>query len=169
MFLLALISLLLLIHSFISRIRKPGLRNFTLLMLIPLFAVMRWLQYKYHIPLNLYDLELFGPVPFAKSSWLPSLGDVLINTLLILFVIIEFFSSFTFPVPKAKEKPGGNPAAVVIMVTVLTGFYIYTHFLLSTLILHSTINFEFYKVASLGLHGYRAYNHGHAFYRHYSC
>lgn len=150
MFLLALISLLLLIHNLIGRIRKPGMRNFTLLMLIPIFALMRWLQYRYHIPLNLYDLELFGPVPFAKSVWLPSLGDVLINTLLVLFIIIEFSSAFTIPVPKPKKKPGGNPGAVVVMITVLTGFFIYTHFLLSTLILHSTINFEFYRVASLG-------------------
>lgn len=152
MFLLAMISLLLLIHRLFGSIRKPGVRNLAVLLLIPLFVLMRWLQYRYHIPVNLYDLELFGPVPFAKSSWLPSLGDVLINTILILFVIIEFFSVFTFMVSKPQEKAGGSPAAVAIMIITITFFFIYTHFLLSTLILHSTINFEFYRVASLSVY-----------------
>ena len=41
--------------------------------------------------------KLFGPVPFAKSAWLPSLGDVFVNTILILFLIVQFNRDFTFP------------------------------------------------------------------------
>jgi two-component system nitrogen regulation sensor histidine kinase NtrY len=80
---------------------------------------------------------------------LPSLGDVFINSLLILFVVVQFFLEFTFSNQRIKGNRHSNPIAVAVMIMVLTGFFIYTHFLLLNLILHSTINFDFYKVATL--------------------
>ena len=149
LFLLVFLSLLVLINHAFKQITRSGIRNTAIFLLVAFFAMLRWAQYKFHVPIDIYDLELFGPVPFAKSTWLPSLGDVFINTLLILFVVVQFFLGFRLPDSVYKGKRPGNPAAIALLIVALTGFYLYTHFILSTLILHSTINFEFYKAASL--------------------
>jgi two-component system nitrogen regulation sensor histidine kinase NtrY len=149
LFLLTFLCLLVLINHVFEQITRSGIRNTAVFMLIVLFAMLRWLQYIFHVPVDMYDLELFGPMPFAKSTWLPSLGDVFINTLLILFVVVQFYLGFRFPDSVYKGKKPGNPATIALMIVILTGFYIYTHFILSTLILHSTINFEFYQAAGL--------------------
>jgi signal transduction histidine kinase len=147
--LLTFFSLLMLINHLLERISRSRVRNIAIFSLVLLCAFLRWIQYRFHVPFDIYDLELFGPVPFAKSAWLPSLGDVFINTLLILYVVVQFCLGFKFPDSVHKGKKPENPAAITLMIVILTGFYLYTHYILSNLILHSTINFEFYKAASL--------------------
>jgi len=148
-FLLAFLFLLILISQVYKQITRPWVRNTAILLLIPAFAFLRWMQYKHHFPVNFYELELFGPVPFAKSIWLPSLGEVFINTMLILFVVVQFYLGYEFSGRTATGKKQGNPATLAVMIAILIGFYVYTHFIISNLILHSTINFEFYKAATL--------------------
>ena len=149
LYFLAFIALLLCIQRIIRQITRPAIKNVAFLLIVLLFALLRWIQYRFHLPSDLYALELFGPVPFAKSVWLPSLGDVLINTILILFIILLFNRDFTFPFQAKPEHGNGNLLTVMTMIFVLTGFYVYTHFIFSNLILHSTISFEIFKVASL--------------------
>ena len=152
LFLLTLLSLLILISHAISRIKHLEIRNIAILLLIPLFAMLRWIQMTYHIPDNFYDLELFGPVPFAKSAWLPSLGDIFLNSLLVLFIIIQFFLWFKFPLAGLEGSKKGKPIELIIMIFIITAFFLYTHFILSNLILHSTISFEFYKATTLNVY-----------------
>jgi len=116
------------------------------------FVVLRLIMYRFHIPDDLYDLELFGPIPFGKSDWLPSLGDVFINTFLILFVMIQFFLSYKLPERVYKGRNPESTVAISILLVILTVFFIYTHNILSNLILHSIISFEFYKAASLNVY-----------------
>jgi two-component system nitrogen regulation sensor histidine kinase NtrY len=149
LFLLAFVTLLFLINNIFQRISKPVLRNSVLYALVVFFILMRWLQYRFHIPVDIYDLELFGPVPFARSIWLPSLGDVFLNTSLLLFLIIMFQQYYKFPERLYSEKISGNYINIIVLFFLLTCFFAYSHFILSNLILHSTITFEPYKVASL--------------------
>jgi two-component system nitrogen regulation sensor histidine kinase NtrY len=150
--LLTFLSLLILINYFLEQISRSRVKNAAIFMLIFVFTLFRCIQYKFHVPFDIYDLELFGPVPFAKSAWLPSLGDVFINTALILFVVVQFYLGFTFPDSVNKGKKPAITVSIAVMIIILTGFYIYAHYILSNLILHSTINFEFYKAASLNVY-----------------
>lgn len=145
--LIILIGLLLFVRHVISGAGSRVFKNVLVLFLPVILALLRWLQYRYHIPADLYELEMFGPIPFAKSVWLPSLGDMLLNSLLILYAVIVFYLDFDF-------KPGsyGKSRILVLMIALLTGFYIYSHFILSNLILHSIISFDFYKAASLNVY-----------------
>jgi signal transduction histidine kinase len=149
MYFICLIFFLFFIDRLFKRMRNAQLRNISFFILVFVFAAFRWFQYAYHVPFDVYDLELFGPVPFGKSTWLPSLGDVFLNTLLILFLVIIFNRDFQFPRGVYKEDSSWNAFAISVMIFLLSGFYIYTHFILSNLILHSTINFETYKIAGL--------------------
>jgi two-component system nitrogen regulation sensor histidine kinase NtrY len=152
LYLLSFLSLLILINYILGQISRSRIRNVAIFLLIIIFALLRWVQCRYHVPFDIYNLELFGPVPFAKSIWLPSLGDVFINSVLILFVVVQFYIGYKFKDSVYSGKKPGNPASIALMIVVLTGFYIYCHFILSNLILHSTINFEFYKAASLNVY-----------------
>jgi signal transduction histidine kinase len=152
LYFLTLMALLLLLRKILQMIIKPGIRNAALFGLVIFFSLLRYIQYRFHIPEDIYKLEAFGPVPFAKSAWLPSLGDIFVNTILILFVIVQFNREYSFPASFKPEKSGGSTVLIVLMTIILTGFYLYTHLIFSNLILHSTINFEIYKVASLSVY-----------------
>ena len=152
LYLLAFLSLLILINRIFEQISRSRIRNIALFITVLLFTMLRWVQYRFHIPFDIYDMGFFGPVPFAKSMWLPSLGDVFINTILILFVMVQFYLHYTFRKSVFQGKKPGSYTTIVFMTALLTGFYIYCHFILSNLILHSTINFEFYKAASLNVY-----------------
>jgi two-component system, NtrC family, nitrogen regulation sensor histidine kinase NtrY len=149
LYLIAFICFLLLIHSILIKVIHTELRNILLVALLGLFIIIRWVQYKYHIPNAVYDLDLFGPVSFAKSQWLSSLGDVLLNTVLLMFIIIGYHTGYE----TSKLKTTGSKRFIYIQLGVyiafLTGFFVYAQYILSSIILHSTINFEFYNVAGL--------------------
>lgn len=149
---LSLLSFLILIHRLIGNIHKVSVRNLVILLLPLIFGSLRWVMYRFHVPDDLFDLELFGPIPFAKSAWLPSLGDAFINTLLILFIMIEFFVGFRIPDRVYRGRNPGNTITIVILLVLLTGFFIYTHHIISNLVFHSIISFEFYKAASLNIY-----------------
>lgn len=149
--LLSLLVFFLLVDRFISFVRKAWYKNLLILCLPLVFALLRWVQYRLHIPADLYSLEMFGPIPFAKSTLLPSLGDMLINTILIMFVVIEFYLHFKLPV-KTIGKGRDVTLTITILIVLLTAFYFYSHTILSNLILHSIISFEFYNAASLSVY-----------------
>jgi two-component system, NtrC family, nitrogen regulation sensor histidine kinase NtrY len=156
LYFLTLISFLLLLRGILRQMDNRRVKNIALFGVTVLLAVLRYLQYKYHIPGDIYDLEAFGPVPFAKSSWLPSLGDVFLNTVLIVFLIVQFNRDYTFPRSFFRRTKSGHPWIIGIMTFFLCGFFAYTHLIFSNLILHSTINFETYKVASLDVYSLAA-------------
>jgi len=149
---LTLMALLLLLRGILKQITNRKLKNAVLLSMAVFLALFRFLQYRFHIPEDIYGLEVFGPVPFAKSAFLPSLGDIFINTIFILFIIVQFNRDYTIPRAFHPEKGSGSTFVIILMTILLTGFYIYTHLIFSNLILHSTINFEIFKLASLNIY-----------------
>ncbi|MBN2481277.1 MAG: GHKL domain-containing protein [Bacteroidales bacterium] len=145
-----LIAILLLINDIISIFKRGRNRNLALLLLSLIFILIRWLQCRYRIPADIYELEFFGPVPFAHSSLLPSLGDVLINAALLFFLGIKFNQDLKFTGSLYDHKLE-RPEYVMISGFILSIaiVFIYTHYVLSNLILHSTISFEISNVANL--------------------
>jgi signal transduction histidine kinase len=148
LYMLTFLVFLFLMHHLLSRINNLVIRNTAFLFLLVALIFIRWIQYRLHLPADLYGLEWFGPVPFAKSALLPSLGDVFINTFLVLFFIIEFCAGMDLTFIRGSSKPYRNPRILLLMI-VLAGFFVYTHYILSSLILHSTISLELYNVAGL--------------------
>ncbi|MBN1158922.1 MAG: GHKL domain-containing protein [Bacteroidales bacterium] len=147
------ISILLLTDRILKIFIRGRNRNLALLMFLLIFVMIRWLQCHYRFPADIYELELFGPVPFAHSSLLPSLGDVFINAILLFYFGLKFSQDYkcTGSLYDYKhEQP---------VYSVISGFilgiafvFIYTHYVLSNLIIHSTISFEISNVASLNVY-----------------
>lgn len=152
LYLASLLVFFALVRAGLKLIRRKQARNIALYILAILVVVFRFLQYRYHFPHSIYSLDAFGPVPFARSAWLPSLGDVFVNTILILFLIVQFYRDLDFRFRREPAETEQSPGPGLILICLLSAFYLYTHLIFSNLILHSTINFEPYKVASLNIY-----------------
>ena len=63
----------------------------TTILFFGVLAVIRGINTFYNIPDFIYNIKLFNPVIYASSTWLPSLGDLFIDSIIVLwyFVILE--------------------------------------------------------------------------------
>lgn len=85
--LLSFIPLLLFIHFVASQMyNKNGLLKATLLLVFFLLT-LRLISYFFPFPVNLRQFELFDPVVYGSGIVLRSLGDLLLNAVLFLWVI----------------------------------------------------------------------------------
>lgn len=68
-------------------------RTWPLIVYISTLITLRYLTIFLRFPESIYSTELFGPRYFADATsfWLPSLGDFLINSLLILYISYYLF------------------------------------------------------------------------------
>ena len=148
-YLFALLLFLVVITVFFKRISGGPLKNVMFLLLVLLLLAGRALQVKYLFPGALYNLELFGPFLFAKSLFMPSLGDVLLNTILIIFLIIRFRSDFFYGHSPLAGKSWKTYSGIVLLAILLSIYFIFSHYIFSSLILNSSINFETFKVTGL--------------------
>jgi two-component system, NtrC family, nitrogen regulation sensor histidine kinase NtrY len=48
----------------------------------------------FHFPQIFYQSKLFSPIYYASSKWLPSLGDLLLNTIVLLLVVVFIKKAF---------------------------------------------------------------------------
>lgn len=97
------------------------IQQFTVLtsfIFISLLVLFRWLSEFYHIPDFVYELELFDPVIYASSVWFPSLGDLLINSALVLWYLVLLESKTGRKFDQAKAHPGHYWAKFITAVLV---------------------------------------------------
>ncbi len=83
----ALAILVLLIHL-LGRIYIRKNIWLTSIAFFGLFGYLRWINIFYHAPFFLYKLKLFDPIVYASSVWFPSLGDLFIDSAVILWYLI---------------------------------------------------------------------------------
>ena len=130
-------------------VEQKGLwQGFILLILVITF--LRSLSYFLPIPANLRQLELFDPAIYGSSFILRSLGDLLINT--ILFVWLVLFLRYHLNQRKIKFKPRtelqkylivGLIAFCIIIITIICGHIV------RSLVADSQISFDVINFFSL--------------------
>ena len=105
-------------------------------------------------PMVFGDLDLFSPAYYADSALLPSLGDLLINTLLFLF--LTWYLHRQFRTKRPVRLPPGFPAffEVLVGLLVLHGFALLFNGVVQGLITNSSINFEVNNLFSLDWYSY---------------
>ncbi len=101
-------------------------------------------------PLAIFQTELFSPYRFTLNSFIPSLGHMV-----VLSILVAAFSTILFhymPVRKLKDTAGAQDY-VILSVLLIAGALIISlyHWLFSELISISNINFETYKVLELNM------------------
>ncbi|MDR2563837.1 MAG: GHKL domain-containing protein [Prevotellaceae bacterium] len=94
------------------------------------------------------DLYLFSPMLYADSSILPSLGDLLLNSIFIFIFLAVIFS-----LPRSKIRKI-HPAVWIIFTAI---FAIFVHYIVNSLALNSNISYRMYRMSELGIFTFAAY------------
>lgn len=84
----ASIFILLFIHLLATSIAVKQRLTKALLFLIPVVFLLRLLSYYFPVPLNFRQFELFDPSIYGSNFVLRSLGDLLINSLLFMWIVL---------------------------------------------------------------------------------
>lgn len=94
LYLLGLIFLLLALYRKMDDYREENFVAKMLLLMVVLFVIY-WIHIIFGIPDILNHLEIFGPKYYAISTWLPSLGDFYLITVLFFFWSLVFVGEFS--------------------------------------------------------------------------
>lgn len=144
---LLLVLLLYYIHRLaISTVANRGFNagmGILLLAIVLLRGGMLWFDQ----PEELFKLELFNPKYYASSVLTKSLGDLLINSILIIWVVL-FYTRFGALSPRPVRKKFLELQYVAFL-------FVYTWlvwWVFKTLVIDSTISFEVYNILSLNIY-----------------
>ena len=98
LYLIAIISFVAGIYGYAWKLTRTMNPVFGFLVFAAGLIVLRWMLLQYEFPLSIIDLALFDPAFFAASWWQPSLGDLLLNQLMLLAIVA--FAYRLFPIEK---------------------------------------------------------------------
>ncbi|WP_051359873.1 sensor histidine kinase [Adhaeribacter aquaticus] len=128
----------------------------TLLLVLPLLAIRLILLY-YNFPFAVIDLDAFDPRLYAASFWAPSIGDLILNALLLLLFTIHVNSLFRKKLIQKFIKTLSSRTRLLMEIGCGIAFYLlllgmyfiyYTSFSNSLLVMDITqsLHFSFYKI-----------------------
>jgi len=138
-----------LFSAYLLLFRVIGSRWLMLSFFILDVIILRAIQFYFQFPSFFYDSDLFSPVYFASSDLLPSLGDLLINTFLVLQLSYYVFKySHKKSLHVAKNRIIGIGLGVLINLLVLGLFEVF-RMLMSGLVINSSIPLKFDRLLSL--------------------
>ncbi len=115
-------------------------------------VVLRFLSFTFGVPSVFYDGQLFSPAMYATSALLPSLGDLLINSL--VFSVITFFL-FVHLRYFAFRGPISQPVRAVLGFSIFLLIYLFCNlavFLIRGLVINSNLNFDVNFIFNLDLY-----------------
>ncbi len=143
----------------ISQLLEPDLGiNASLFLFVFTITALRYLTIKFSFPAIFYDFELFNPKVFADASslWLASLGDLLINTVLLFFLIYYIIREYDAErfLTKLKSHYRIGLSAVLFL-----GFFWFSWIittLFAGLISNSNIPFNINNLFSINKYSYTA-------------
>ena len=133
------------VHTFVYNLPEKGRKWAAPLWWLCLFA-LRWISFFFEVPGALYMLPLFSPGEFGASNWLPSLGDLFINSLMLLY------TAFLLHRWQGVRKPDGKYPLIFlkILIVVVGMFYGWLCCdLLRDLIINSSISLDIKDFLSL--------------------
>lgn len=156
-FALSLVAFALFIFSAYFFLKKSGLKSSWLLFMIICFALLiRILQFTSGFPSYLADFDLFSPINYASSPWLPSLGDLFTNVLLftiLSFIVFRSFKNYIFN----KVNNLGKFLTITGCLTILSFIYYLSLYLIDTLIINSSFELNLSKILDFTVYSVVAY------------
>lgn len=100
----AVVCLLFYFHFLcINVLRKKGFKK-SFLLLVFLLITIRGLSYLANFPFNFNQLALFDPSVYASNIFHPSLGDLLINSIIIFWLVIFYKFNYTVNAYENNKK-----------------------------------------------------------------
>jgi len=138
------------VHLMMIHLAKKRSRLLAFTSTIGLIIFLRGLTYVVGLPFGLGNIKFFSPVLYASSSFLPSLGDMLLNTICLLWIVVFLvrylpYKNPLIPINKIKLK---QLAALVIIALLTSYAYSFVNTIRS-LVIDSNISFDvshFYSI-----------------------
>lgn len=151
--LIAALLILIFIHMEANIVvTKKGLFKGFLFLFFPVL-ILRIISYDLPIPLNFRQLELFDPSIYGSNPVLRSLGDLFINSLLFVWMILFIRyhlqeSNFAFKPKNDKERSG-----ILIIVSIAMIFFtlLFAH-IIRSLVADSQISFDVINFYTLNIY-----------------
>jgi len=123
-------------------------KSFFFLNFLLIVILLRLLQFYTQFPGQLYQTELFGPGYFSSSVFFPSLGDLVINSVLLVFISYVFY--LIWPVRTQLEISGLKKISIITGFLFLMGsaLFLVCYFIYS-FILNSSIPLNLQDISNL--------------------
>lgn len=132
---------------YLTRNRSRSAGFLTTLFIIAGFRV---LLYVFGLPFNLDSLNFFSPSLYASSVYLSSLGDLFINTLLVLWLVIFLIRHTPYRTYFDRLKNDNLRFSVAVVLSIVLALYVYLFInIIRGLVLDSSIPFDvshFYSI-----------------------
>jgi hypothetical protein len=127
---IGLIALGFFLFTIIKNIVEQRRRIYVILSVIGFITVIRLLQMLFSLSFN--GFELFDPFIYADSSLVPSLGDLFLNSLIVLFFALLINRFVNYPEGFDKTRLSGNVVFVSFNILVLS-FFLYAQYFFHSL------------------------------------
>ncbi|MFM2285585.1 MAG: hypothetical protein RLZZ543_1082 [Bacteroidota bacterium] len=114
---------------------------------------LRFTSFQYGFPGPLVHLALFSPSEYAASNWLPTLGDLLINTVLLLYSAWLLYEQGKF----LRIKASFHLPAVLVFMLLLLGIAWFVGDVIRGLIINSSISLDISDVLNLTTSSYLSF------------
>ncbi|MDR0940941.1 MAG: HAMP domain-containing histidine kinase [Bacteroidales bacterium] len=147
---LSLLLALMAAHKRLLKIINIQQRALYLTLFVVVALALRVLMQFLQIPHVFYTTDLFNPLVYAHSWIIPSLGDLCINSLLLLFVLWHIAEILK----RVPERTLWQRIAFVCSVNV---FMLGVLYLIRSLIFDSTLQLELYNLLSINYLSFIAY------------
>lgn len=150
LWIMAFIVIMVLLFRIVSMLDRHKKTWWAVLFLMVSFVIIYLLLLLSGKPSVLYQLELFSQYKFSLTDFIPSLGH-----LLILSILLAVFSGVYYKICPLKDISGDSEPKSYLSLTLLlilaaTLISLY-HLVFSNLVSSSNINFETYKVLELDI------------------
>jgi len=123
--------------------------RFILVILISLI-LLRFIQLK--LVLGFGGFVLFDPYIYAASEFIPSLGDLLLNSMIIFFMVILIYRFIDFPFVADRKKKGINTLLLIAYILILLVFFLYAHYSSHSLVYNSRISFRLNETDQISIY-----------------
>ncbi len=113
-----------------------------IILLVVQIIILRGFVFYFKIPSVLYHSKLFSPFYYAVSSVLPSLGDLIINVSLLLYVSYFIFTRIKIENITQVSKPIYNHIKAVVLLIISMCFYYGYIVIFKSIIIDSSVSLE---------------------------
>ena len=150
---LASVLILFFLHKLANfYVEKKGFWFGFMVLIIPVIS-LRILSYHFPIPLNFQQLQLFNPSIYGANFILRSLGDLLINSILFIWIVLFIRYYFNYKFSKVIFKNDAYKYAAILFISVLMTLITMTAgFTVQSLVADSQISFDVINFFTLDIY-----------------
>lgn len=148
MYFIGIALLLFFLNNFLMKFKKRFYVDVFNVSFLVVVALLRYWMVSQKVPFVFQSSDLFDPQYYASSVFLPSLGDLLINSMFLVYFIYQI--SVRLRNSPVFSRPISRVANFYAASIFLAAYFILNTYLFKTLILNSNITFVAYKILDVG-------------------